>query len=66
MLQVSEKSGLRIGEQLLAYDKPMASLSTCHLCILPWMEILLNLVKYVIFSKINGVLATPESKHEFV
>ena len=25
-------------------DKPMASLSTCHLIVLPWMAILLNIV----------------------
>ena len=26
-------------------DKPMASLSTCHMGVLPWMAILLNLVR---------------------
>ena len=27
-------------------DKPMASLSTCHLGLLPWMAVLLNLFRY--------------------
>ena len=31
-------------------DKPNASLSTCHLDILPWAAILLNLVKLVVMK----------------
>ena len=31
-------------------DKPMASLSTCHLGLLPWMAILLNLAKVLKFA----------------
>ena len=33
------------GQNCMTLDKPMTSLSTCHQGILPWMAILLNLVK---------------------
>ena len=32
---------------MVGHDKPIASLSTCHLSILRWMAILLNLVKHI-------------------
>ena len=32
-------------------DKPMASLSNCHPDLLPWLAILLNLVKHNVLSE---------------
>ena len=39
-----KRVGYKYMDNCWTLDKPMASLSTCHLGVLPWMAILLNLV----------------------
>ena len=47
-VDASQEGGLHVDEHCWTLDKPMASLSTCHLCLWFGCQILLNLVSILV------------------